>query len=187
MLLIVVFMFMLERFSETLLMLHANQNFGLAETYVPVIMMLYNATYSLSSYPIAAMSDRMNRYAFLAFGIIVLVLSDIVLFTAPNLPVMLFGVALWGLQIGIAQSISVALIIDIVPAHLRGTALGFYYLISAIASVIAGAGAGSIAQVYGEGASFFVSAIVAVIAVLILLTFMPTSRRNRRRAKKEGA
>ncbi len=186
MLMVVVFMFMLARFSETLLMLHANQNYGLAETYVPLIMMLYNATYSLSSYPIAAMSDRMNRYAFLAFGIVVLILSDIVLFTAPNLFVMLMGVALWGLQIGIAQSVSVALIIDIVPAYLRGTALGFYYLISAIASVVAGTGAGNIAEAYGEGRAFFASAIVAAIAVLILLAFMPTSKRNGKRSQKNA-
>lgn len=184
MLMVVIFMFMLARFSETLLMLHANQNYGLSETYVPVIMMLYNATYSLSSYPLASLSDRMNRYAFLAFGILVLVLADIVLFSAPNLWVMMFGVALWGLQIGIIQSVSVALVIDIVPGNLRGTALGFYYLISAVASIVAGAGAGTIAQNYGEGMAFFASSIVGMIAVLILLAFMPTSRRRRKKAAK---
>lgn len=184
MLMIVIFMFMLARFSETLLMLHANQNYGLSETYVPVIMMLYNITYSLSSYPLASLSDRMNRYAFLAFGILVLVLADIVLFTAPNLWVMFFGVALWGLQIGIIQSVSAALVIDIVPGHLRGTALGFYYLISALASIIAGWGAGSIAEYHGEGAAFFASSIVGVMAVLILLAFMPTSRRRRKKAAR---
>ena len=181
MLMVVIFMFMLARFSETLLMLHANQNYGLSETYVPVIMMLYNATYCLSSYPLASMSDRMNRYAFLAFGIVVLILSDIVLFTAPNLIVMMIGVALWGLQIGVVQSISVALVIDIVPHHLRGTALGFYYLISAIASVIAGWGAGSIAEYHGEGSAFFASAIMALLSVLILLAFMPTSKRKKKK------
>jgi predicted MFS family arabinose efflux permease len=181
MLMVVIFMFMLARFSETLLMLHANQNYGLSETYVPVIMMLYNATYCLSSYPIASMSDRMNRYVFLAFGIIVLILSDIVLFTAPNLYVMMIGVALWGLQIGVVQSVSVALVIDIVPTHLRGTALGFYYLISAIAAVFAGWGAGSIAEFYGEGSAFFASAIMALLSVLILLAFMPTSKRKKKK------
>lgn len=179
------FMFLVARFSEAFLMTHANENFGLAPEYGPLIMMIYNTTYCLSSYPMAALSDRMNRYAFLAFGIIVLVLADIVLFAAPNLPIMLMGVALWGLQIGIVQSISAALIIDLVPTDLRGTALGFYHLIGAISAVIAGMGAGKIAQLYGEGASFFTSAIIAVFAVLLLLSFMPTSRRRRKRAARE--
>ncbi len=175
----VVFMFMLARFGETFLMLHANRNFGLSEDYVPVIMMLYNATYCLSSYPIAALSDRMNRYAFMALGIFVLVVADIVLFTAPNLPIMFIGVALWGLQIGVIQSVSVALIIDLVPEHLRGTALGFFYLISAISSVIAGIVAGNIAEQYGEYYAFFASAIVAIIALATLFAFMPRGKNAR--------
>ena len=160
-------------------MLHANRNFGLSEDYVPVIMMLYNATYCLSSYPIAALSDRMNRYAFMALGIVVLVIADAILFTAPNLPIMFIGVAFWGLQIGVIQSVSVALIIDIVPEHLRGTALGFFYLISAISSVIAGIVAGNIAEQYGEYYAFFASGIVALLALLVLVAFMPRGKKAR--------
>jgi len=182
-LMVVIFLFMLARFSETLLMLHANQNYGLSEAFIPMIMVLYNATYSLSSYPMGALSDRKNRHLVLGLGIAILIASDVVLFSAPNIFVLFLGVALWGLQIGATQGVSVALIIDSVPENLRGTALGVFYLISSVASIVAGAGAGTIAEIYGEGMAFLTSSIVAIFAILFLFAFMPKHKKS---AKSHG-
>ncbi len=68
--------FMLSRFGETFLALHAYNNFGLEGKYAPMIMLVFNAGWCLSSYPVGAMADRMNRYWFLALGILFLILAD---------------------------------------------------------------------------------------------------------------
>ncbi len=179
-LMVVIFLFMMSRVGEPFIILHANQNYGLSEVYVPLVMMLYNATYCMSSYPMGALSDRKNRHLVLGLGIAILIAADVILYSAPNLMVLFLGVALWGLQIGTTQGVSVALIIDIVPDHLRGTALGVFYLISTIATIISGAGAGTIAEAYGEGMTFFASSIVAILAILFLFVSMPSPKKAKK-------
>jgi MFS family permease len=175
-LMVVSFLFTLARFGEAVLILHANQNFSLPDAAAPLVMILYNAMYSLTSFPMGKISDRMNRYLVLALGMALLIVSDVVLFRATSLWVVLLGVALWGMQIGVSQGVTMALIADLVPEDLRGTAFGMYYFISSIASVLAGAGAGSVAQIYGLWSSFLTSCVIAFIGIFILLVFMPRGR-----------
>ncbi len=177
MLMIIVSIFMMARVSETLMVLHAHNNFGLEKTYAPFIMSLYNATYCLSSYPSGWLSDRFGRHMVLAFGVGALVVSDFFLSSATSLYGVFIGVVIWGIQMGVAQNIFVSLIADYVPADLRGTGFGFYYLISAISSVIAGLGGGTITHYYGVATTFFASMIVAIIALLVLLVFLPKTQK----------
>eukprot|EP01037_Dinobryon_pediforme_P011201 gene11201-11283_t len=67
--------------GRTFLILHAHSNFGLENTYAPAIMMLFNAGWCVASYPVGVLADRMNRYWFLAIGIIFIVLADLILAT----------------------------------------------------------------------------------------------------------
>lgn len=170
--------FMLSRPTEAFLCLHASGTFGMENTYIPAILLIYNFTYCLSSYPIGRLADRMNRYHLLMVGFVVLITADMVLAFAPNLWIMLGGVALWGIQIGISQSIFLTLVDHTVPDDLRGTAFGFFYLTSAIAVIVAGTCAGYIEQISGSfGTTFFVSGIVGTFA-LLLLTFLPRPAKN---------
>jgi MFS family permease len=170
--------FMLSRMGETFLILHANSNFGLSITYAPAIMMLFNAGWCAASYPVGVIADRMNRYWFLAIGIIFIVLSDLVLATATSLNVVFIGVMLWGVQYGITQNIFVSLIAEIVPEDLRGTGFGCYYIISAISAFICDYAAGGIASRYGEAKIFIASGIVALISLLVLMVIMGYKKRT---------
>ncbi|RZI45269.1 MFS transporter [Candidatus Finniella inopinata] len=173
MLMIVAGVFMLARVGEAMLILHAHQNFGLSESYIPLILILYNGTNSLASYPIGRLSDKVSRYALLGIGFAVLIVADILLATATNLSIMLMGVAVWGVQIGITQSMFMALIADTVPNDLRGTGFGFFYLTSAIALVLAGTMGGTIAQLYGEAMTFTASGIIGAVSLATLLILIP--------------
>jgi MFS family permease len=187
MLMIVVSVFMLARVSETFLVLHAHQNFDLPLHQVPLIMILYNATYSLSSYPVGLFSDRMNRYWFLAMGIVFLIAADLLMASANSLTGIMIGVALWGVQMGAAQNVFLALIAEMVPEDLRGTGFGFFYLIGSITAVLAGLCAGSIAGVYGEGTTFLVSGIVAAVSLVILgliMGYKDKEEQNKPNSKK---
>ncbi|MBY0291909.1 MAG: DUF72 domain-containing protein, partial [Alphaproteobacteria bacterium] len=77
--------FMLSRFGETFLMLHANANFNLEVRYVPIIMLIFNAGWCLCAYPVGVLADRINRHLLLASGIIVLIVADYLLTTATSL------------------------------------------------------------------------------------------------------
>ena len=134
--------------------------------------MLFNAGWCISSYPVGVLADRMNRYWFLAGGIICIVLADLILANASSLGVFWVGVLFWGIQYGVTQNIFISLIAENVPENLRGTGLGCYYILSALSLLIADTCAGSIAHHYGESSAFFASGIVALISLLILIFFM---------------
>ena len=172
-LMIIAGIFMLARVSEAMLILHAHQNFGLSENYIPLILIIYNGTNSLASYPIGHLSDKISRYALLGMGFGVLIIADVLLAAANNLTTMLMGDAVWGIQIGITQSMFLALIADSVPDDLRGTGFGVFYLISAVSLVLASTAGGTIAQIYGESMTFTVSGIVGAVAVVALFVLIP--------------
>lgn len=172
-LMVVAALFMLARVNETMIALHAHQNYGLDAGKTPLIMMLYNGTYGLAAYPIGKLSDRMSRYTLLCLTMVVLIVADLFLSLSTTLNGLLMGVAIWGIQMGMAQSLFMALIADMTPKDLRGTSFGCFYLISAIASVLAGFWAGHIAEHYGEGQSFFISAIIAVVSLCVLMVLIP--------------
>jgi len=169
MIMMVVACFMLARVGEVFLVIHVHKNFGLSQGYAPLVHILYNATYALSSYPVGWLSDRYSRYTLLGIGIVVLIITDIVLGFAHSLLMAFFGVILWGIQMGISQSMFLTLVADSVPEDLRGTGFGFFYLISSVSIVLASIIAGVIADHYGEGASFQYSSLVAFVSLLLLM------------------
>jgi MFS family permease len=170
-LMIIAVVFMCSRVGEAMLILHAHQNFGLSLEYTPLILILYNGASSLASYPIGYLSDKFPRYYLLVLGFIMLIVADLLLGLAKHLTMVMLGVAAWGIQIGITQSMFMALIADTVPARLRGTGFGFFYLMSAVSLLIASTVGGGIAQKYSQFHTFLYSSIIATIALVLLMIF----------------
>jgi MFS family permease len=169
----VVAVFMVAQVGEPFMVLHAHQNFGLQQSDAPLILLIFNATYSASSFPVGVLSDRMSRYRLLAVGFVILIIADYILATATNLTTVFVGIALYGLQMGIHQSMFFTLVADTVPDNLRGTAFGIYYLISAISILFANISAGIIAQAFGESMAYLASFFIGSLALLLLLYMMP--------------
>lgn len=177
-LMIVVAIFMMARFSETQLVLHAHKNFGLEQQNAPLIMFLYNITYSIFSYPSGLIADRFGRKIVLTMGICALILSDFLLFTATGLTQIFVGIFLWGIQLASVHNTFVSLITDYVPDDLRGTSLGFYYLVGAMGSIFVGIFNGSITHYYGYTGMFGCSMIIAICALLALLILLPNKQKT---------
>lgn len=172
-LMIIVAVFMLARVSETLIVLDAHRNFNLPTTYAPTIMLVYNITYCLFSFPVGLLSDRIGRFKVLAMGIAFLMIADFFIISATNLPTLFIGVLFWGCQMGIAQNTFAALVADIAPEDIRGTAFSMFYLTSGIATIGAGLCGGTLAHLYGESAAFVMSFLVAGLSMFLLFLFGP--------------
>lgn len=169
MLMIVVGIFMIAQLGEAIMVLHAHHNFGLEDKNVPLILLIYNSTYSTGSYPAGMLSDRFSRLTVLAVGFVSLIFSDLFLGIATNISMVYIGVALSGLQMAITQSVFMTLVADTVPDDLRGTGFGVYYVVCAISVIISNASAGRIAEYFNdESYAFFVSMVVAIVALLLL-------------------
>lgn len=154
----------LARSSEAFLIVRA-YDFGLSQTWTPLALAVMNVTYVISAYPIGRLSDRVGRSGLLMIGLVILIIADVVLMAAPNLSVVLIGIALWGLHLGLSQGLLSALVADAAPTHLRGSAFGVYYFVSGIAAVTASLMAGALWKWSGPAATFAAGAVFAAIAL----------------------
>jgi MFS family permease len=157
----------LARFSEAFLILRA-QKAGLALALAPLVLVVMNIVYALSAYPLGALSDRIDRKLMLAAGFATLIGADIVLAFAPNLWIVMGGVALWGLHMGMTQGLLSALVADEAPANLRATAFGVFNFASGIALLLASLIAGFLWEVIGPSATFIAGAIFTALGLSVL-------------------
>lgn len=159
--------FALARFSEAFLVLRAQQ-LGFAIAWVPTVMVVMAAFYMISAYPVGRWSDRVSSSALLSAGLVLLVLAALALAYAESVPLVLLGVALWGLHMGFSQGILAALVADTAPKDLKGTAFGLFNLLSGVALLLASLLAGWLWQEYGAMLTFCVGAGFATASLLLL-------------------
>jgi MFS family permease len=169
--------FTLARFSEAFLVLRARQG-GVPLALVPLVMVAMNVIYSLAAYPFGKLSDRVSHPRLLALGLVVLIAADLVLAVDDTWGVVLAGVALWGAHMGITQGLLATMVAAAAPADLRGTAYGFFNLMSGVAMLVASALAGLLWDRLGASATFHAGAIFSAIA-LTSLAWRPTARSAR--------
>lgn len=156
--------FTLARCSEAFLILRA-QSVGLSIGLVPLVLVVMNAAYAGSAYPMGRLSDHIDRRKLLALGFGVLAAGQLVLALANGLGAVAIGVLLWGLHMGMTQGLLAALVADTTPERLRGTAFGVFHLVSGLAMLLASVAAGWLWQRFGPPATFFAGAGLSLAAI----------------------
>ena len=165
-------MLTLARFSEAFLVLRA-EHAGLALTYIPLVMVVMSVAYALSAYPAGVLTDRRDPRWLLAGGLLVLVLADLTLALADRVAVVMAGVALWGMHMGLTQGLLATLITRSAPTELRGTAFGFFNLVSGLVLLVASLLAGFLWDQFGPTATFLIGAGCTILAWLGLVVHWP--------------
>ena len=156
--------FTLARFSEAFLVLRAEQS-GVPLALVPLVMVAMNGVYAVSAYPFGRLADRMDHRRLLALGLVVLVAADLVLASGTQWWTLLAGVALWGVHMGMTQGLLATMVADTAPADLRGTAFGFFNLVSGGALLLASVVAGLLWDRLGAEFTFCAGAVFCALAL----------------------
>lgn len=156
--------FTLARFSEAFLVLRAQQG-GVPVAFVPLVMVVMNVIYSLSAYPFGRLSDQVSHTKLLALGLVVLIGADLLLAISDQWEVMLAGFGLWGVHMGMTQGLLATMIAHTAPADLRGTAYGFFNLVSGLAMLLASAMAGLLWDRLGPAFTFYAGAVFCLLAL----------------------
>lgn len=168
--------FTLARFSEAFLVLRAHEG-GLAIALTPLVLVGMNIVYAVTAYPFGKLSDSMSHKQLLACGLVVLIVADCAFAYSNHWTWVSVGVVLWGLHMGITQGLLATMVADTAPEDLRGTAYGFFNLVSGIAMLVASGAAGLIWDQLG--ASFtFLAGIIFCVAALMLIGVAPVALRN---------
>jgi MFS family permease len=160
-------LFTLARFSEAFLVLRAQQT-GIALALVPLVMVAMNLVYALAAYPFGKLSDRVSHSRLLAGGLVVLIAADLVLAASPHWGALLGGVALWGIHLGMTQGLLATMVADTAPADLRGTAFGFFNLVSGVAMLVASLVAGLLWDTLGAAFTFYAGAAFCLLTLAVL-------------------
>lgn len=170
----------LARFSEAFLVLRV-QGTGLSIAMVPLALVVMNVVYAASAYPMGALSDRLDRRLVLACGFGALIVADIVLALGSNIWVVMTGVGLWGLHMGMTQGLLAALVADVAPAPLRGTAFGIFHFVTGIAVLLASLIAGILWQLFGAPATFLAGAVLTAAGLVAGVAIASVDRKHEAR------
>jgi MFS family permease len=181
---LIVGVFTLGNSSDAFLVLRA-QDRGLSVIGVLGMLITFNLVYTLVSTPAGSLSDRVGRSRLIIGGWLfyaVVYLGFGLARTGWQIWVLY---AFYGLYYGLAYGTALALVADLVPAEVRGTAYGTYNAMLGImalpASLIAGLlwqGAGRWPG-FGASAPFLFGGAMALLAAALMAFWFPRVRRAR--------
>lgn len=165
--LLAIFVFTLGSSSDAFLIWRAHE-LGVPLVVVPLLWIVLHVVKSSTSTWGGALSDRAGRRA--------PILGGWAIYAAAYLGFALVGSAwqIWplfaayGVFFGLTEGAEKALVVDLVPEHWRGRALGAYHAAVGVAALPASVVFGVVYQRAGPAAAFSMGAALAVIAALLL-------------------
>ncbi len=160
------------RAGEAFLLLAAGER-GLPAATVPLVFVAMNAVYAASAYPVGRLADRFGAGPPFLAGLLVLLVADGLLALALPLPIFWVSVALWGLHMGLTQSLLLTLVAASLPERQRGTGFGVFHMLFGLAALAAGLLAGRLWDIGGPALAY---ATAAALAGAALLWFVPHRR-----------
>lgn len=148
-----IFILMQARFSEAFLNLRAKE-MGWAVATLPLLIVGYNVVCANTAWPIGKLADKTNRIKVLFYGLLVLILANLVMIFAFNKWLVLLGILICGLHMGMTHGMLSALIAENTLPHLRGTAFAIYYFTTGFAILISNNIAGFLSEQFNAGAFY---------------------------------
>jgi MFS family permease len=172
---IIVGLFDLGNSSDAFLVLRAQER-GLTVVGILAMLATFNVIYALVSAPAGSLSDRIGRRKVIVGGWLA--------YAAIYLGFALVGrawqvwvlYALYGVYYGLAYGTAKALVADLVPGELRGTAFGTYNATLGLLDFPASLIAGLLWQGVGPSAPFFFGAAMALAAAALMIWWKPPAR-----------
>ena len=163
----IVLVFSLGNSSNTFLLLKA-QHDGLPSSAVPLLYALFNVVYAAGAYPLGGLSDRLGRKWVLLGGW--LVYAGVYFWAAAARGAWWWAImALYGLYYAAADGVERALVADLVPEGLRGTAYGLFHMVVGLSLLPASLLAGALWDLASPQAPFVLGGAAALGAAFMLL------------------
>lgn len=170
--LVVVGLFTLGNSSNMFLLLRANE-LGVPQTQIPLLWAAVSFVAMLFSTPLSALSDRYGRVRLLLGGYLAYASFYLVLGGLGQGGLFLYLLfAFYGLFLAATEGVEKALVADLAPDELRGTAFGWFNLIAGLSLLPASIVFGWIYQSVSPLAAFVFSAVCASAAALLLLIWV---------------
>jgi MFS family permease len=163
-----VLIFSLGNSSDMFLVLRAQQ-VGIVPYLAPLLGLVFNATYTAASWPAGWLSDRRSKPVIAALGYFVFAITYFTFAAAPSRVALWTVMAFYGLYYALTNPVLRALLVETVAPESRGRAFGVFYFSTSVVALLASLITGELWKHYGAALPFYLSAVLALIASLMLI------------------
>ncbi len=148
---------------------------GATPLLVGVIVGGYALTQAIFQVPFGTMSDKVGRKPTLLFGLIIFLIGSVICAYSTDIYTLMLGRFLQGA--GAIGSVITAMISDLVDEEVRGKAMAIMGASIAISFALAMGLGPVIGAAYGVDTLFIITAALAILAMILLFTKVPTPPR----------
>lgn len=167
-LLLIVLLFTIVNSSNSFLLLRV-ANLGFSNQSVLLMYLLFHLTASSFSYISGAFSDKYGRRGILTAGYVLYGVVYIGFGEVHSVIGLVILFILYGLYSALTKGVEKALVVELASPDARGTALGFYAMVSGIGFFPASLLTGWLWQQFGATTSFYINGVIALITALLLM------------------
>ena len=170
-------LFAIGNSSDVFLILRAQQ-IGIPILMIPVVYLVFNLVYSLSSIPAGIAADRFGRKRVILLGFILFAVLYYGFAIAKDATAIWILFAFYGLFMGLTEGIQKAFLATIIPSDFKATAFGVYNTTVGIAMFPASFIGGWLWDNVSPSATFYFGAITAGLSAMLFVVFIVVVRRN---------
>ncbi len=171
-LLIMTGIFGLGAYNFSFILLRSS-DLGVIESSIPLVYLTINITHTVVGIPSGIIADRIGKEKVLIVGYSILLVSSLLMFLFHGNFIYAFILAaVYGLYIGITETVQRAIIPKYVDSNLRGTAYGLYNLIIGLSFFIGNVVFGYLWDIYGLNVAISFSSIFVASAMIGMTVFI---------------
>ena len=170
---IILGIFSLGAFNYSFVLLKSS-DLGVEQSFIPIIYIIINVTHTIIGIPSGILSDQIGKERVLIIGFLLFIISTIFMyFSDKNNIIYIISIPLiYGLYVGISETIQRALISKYVSQQNRGTAFGFYGLIVGVCLLIGNITFGFLWDNYDINIALLYSISLSTLAIIFMLGFI---------------
>ena len=174
---IIAALFAVGNSSDMFLILRAQQ-VGVSTVLIPMVYLLFNLVYSLSSIPAGVAADRFGKERIILLGFVLFAVLYYGFAVAQDTKTIWFLFAVYGLFMGLTDGIQRAFLAAIIPVDFMATAFGFYNTVVGLAMLPASLIGGWLWDRVSPSATFYFGAATAAVSAVLFIVLIAVFKRR---------
>ena len=171
--------FLVGAYNFSFILLNAS-SLGVPTGQVPLVYVAINAISVAAAFPCGVLSDRIGKLPVLGLSYIAFIATSAAGIFLVGSWVYGFAIGcIFGVYLGISESVQRAIVPDFTQSGLKGTAYAFYYLLVGLGSLVANSVFGYLWTSTSSGTAFEYSLVTSTVGLLALIFLILKAKSSR--------